>query len=196
MSQSFSNWYAIQARARYEKTTAFLLEQKGYEAFLPLYTSRNRWSDRVKEVELPLFSGYLFCRFNARERLPILTTPGVLGVVGSGNVPIPVEDDEIEAIRLVLETGLPVMAWPSLQVGQTVYISEGPLTGVEGVVTQIKGRFRLIVSVTLLQRAVAVEIDREWAEPTAPARLARGPASLDRLSPPPRTTGSLASSAS
>jgi transcription antitermination factor NusG len=121
----------------------------------------------VKELELPLFPGYSFCRFDVSHRLPILTTPGVIGIVGIGKIPAPVDLDEIEAVRLILRSGLAAQPWPLLRVGSKVYIERGPLVGLEGIVTNTDKVFRLIVSVSLLQRSVAVEIDREWARPIA-----------------------------
>jgi transcription antitermination factor NusG len=144
------------------------LRGKGYEEFLPLYRSRRRWSDRIKELDLPLFPGYLFCRFDVSDRLmPILTTPGVIGIVGAGKTPVPVDDEEIEAIRALLRSGLVVQPWPFLRVGSKVYIEGGPLAGVEGIISNTDKVYRLVVSVSLLQRSVAVEIDREWARPIA-----------------------------
>jgi transcription antitermination factor NusG len=140
---------------------------KGYEAYLPLYRSGRRWSDRVKQLDLPLFPGYLFCRFDVLDRLPILTTPGVISVVGAGKTPIPVDDEEIEAVRAILRSGLAARPCPFLQVGSKVYIERGPLTGLEGIIANTDKVYRLIVSVNLLQRSVAVEIDREWARPIA-----------------------------
>jgi transcription antitermination factor NusG len=159
-------WYAIRIQSRLGNVAAATLRGKGYEEFLPLYRSRRRWSDRFKELELPLFPGYLFCRFDVTDRLlPILTTPGVIGIVGAGKTPIPVDDEEIEAIRAILRSGLAARPWPFLQVGSKVYIERGPLTGMEGIIANADKVYRLIVSVNLLQRSVAVEIDREWARP-------------------------------
>lgn len=130
--------------------------------FLPLYREQRFWSDRVKQIESPLFPGYLFCRFNVGDRLlPILTVPGVISIVGSGKTPIPVDDREIAAIRAVLATGNAVQPWPFLGVGSDVYVGSGPLAGVEGVIANTDKVYRLIVSVNLLGRSVAVEIDRD-----------------------------------
>ena len=158
-------WYAIQLQSRLAGVASATLRGKGYEEFLPLYRSRKRWSDRMKEVELPLFPGYLFCRLDVSSRLlPILTTPGVIGIVGAGSSPIPVDEEEIETIRAVLRSGLAAQPWPFLQVGSKVYLERGPLAGTEGIVTNTDKIYRLVV-VSLLQRSVAVEIDREWARP-------------------------------
>lgn len=118
-------------------------------------------------MELPLFRGYLFCQFDVSDRLPILTTPGVIGIVGAGKIPVPVDLDEIEAIRAILRSGLVTQPWPLLRVGSKVYIEGGPLAGLEGIITNSDKVYRLIVSVTLLQRSVAVEINRKWARPIA-----------------------------
>ena len=159
-------WYAIQVQSRLGSVASATLRGKGYDEFLPLYRSRRRWSDRTKELELPLFPGYLFCRLDVHDRLlPILTAPGVIGIVSAGKTPIPVDDEEIEAIRAVLRSGLAAQPWPFLQVGSKVYIERGPLTGLEGIIANTDKVYRLIVSVNLLQRSVAVEIDREWARP-------------------------------
>jgi transcriptional antiterminator NusG len=144
---------------------AMMLEHKGYESLLPLYKCRRRRPDRYKDVYFPLFPGYLFCYFNPMARLPILMTPGVLHVVGLGRAPIPVEDSEIEAIRCLIRSPLQPEPWPYLEVGQNVYIQDGPLQGITGKLVAVKNGHRLVLSVTLLKRAVAVEIDRNWVMP-------------------------------
>ena len=160
------SWYAVRIQSRLGSVASATLRGKGYEEFLPLYRSRRRWSDRIKELDLPLFPGYLFCRFDVSDRLmPILTTPGVIGIVGAGKTPVPIGDEEIEAIRARLRSGLVVQPWPFLRVGSKVYIEGGPLAGVEGIISNTDKVYRLVVSVSLLQRSVAVEIDREWARP-------------------------------
>lgn len=152
-------WYALRVRARHEKTVASFLEEKGLEPFVPLYRCRRRWSDRMKEMELPLFPGYLFCRFDIQRRLPILTTPGVLDVVGFGKAFVPVDDVEMGHLQRVVASQRHAEPWPWLEVGQRVRIDRGPLTGVEGLLVGIKSAARLVLSVTLLQRSVAVEIE-------------------------------------
>ncbi len=158
-------WFALQTRCRYEGFVAKQLRHKGYEILLPLYTCRRRWSDRIKELELPLFPGYVFCRFNPLDRLPILVTPGVIQVVGIGKIPTPVDDAEIAAIQTAVQSGLPRQPWPFLQIGQRVRVECGPLCGLEGIFVDFKGRHRLVLSVTLLQRSVAVEVDGAWVIP-------------------------------
>ena len=153
-------WYALYVRSRAEHMVARYLEEKGYEPFLPLYRSKRRWVDRVKELELPLFPNYVFCRVTSHAVGLIVSTPGVLRIVGAGNVPIPVDDSEVDALKRIVGTELPVEPWPFLHVDQKVEIQAGPLCGVRGVLTRIGNSDRLIVSVLLLQRSVSVEIDR------------------------------------
>ena len=161
----FSPWYAVQVRPRFEKLVAAALLSKGYEGFLPLYRCKHRWSDRIKEVELPLFSGYLFCRLDITHRLPVLITPGVIRFVGIGKTPMPVDESEMSAIIAIVGAGLQAEPHPYIRVGQRVRIDRGTLSGVEGIVQLTKKPARLIVSVSLLQRAVAVEIDEAWVRP-------------------------------
>lgn len=163
-------WFAIQAKTCREKLTKLFLENRGFECFLPLAKASHRWSDRVKEIDLPLFPGYLFCRMNPHDRLPVLQAPGVIQIVGVGKTPLPVQDEEIEAIQQAAASGLPTMPWPYLQVGSLARIEGGPLEGLTGIIVKIKSGMKLILSVNLLQRSVAVEIDREWISVLPPAK--------------------------
>ena len=155
-------WFAIRVKSRCEWTVAESLRQKGYEEFLPLYWSRRRWSDRVKLLQMPLFSGYLFCRFSLAERVPILSTPGVVLIVGSGKTPLPIDSNEVEAIRTAVNSGQKLVPWPHLEIGRRVRIEEGSLRGLEGTLLRFKGASHLILGVQLLQRAVAVEVPETW----------------------------------
>lgn len=165
-------WYAVHVRPNYEKTVARVLQNKGVEEYLPLYTERRRWSDRFVDTELPLFPGYVFCKLDwTRRILPVLTTPGVLRVLGVGRIPAPVDEQELQAVRLVVKSGLAVRPWPMPRIGEWVRIEHGPLTGVEGVLVGVKNQTRLVVSVTLMNRSVAAEIESRWARPvTRPKR--------------------------
>ena len=145
-----------------EQVASKALAGRGYEPFLPSYTIRRRWTDRIKEMELPLFPGYLFCRLDVKRRLPVLMSPGVVDLVGFGKVPAAIEDAEVDAVRAIIASGLPAQPWPFMREGQRVLVEDGPLRGVEGMITNIKDRHRLVVSVTLLQRSVSVEMDPAW----------------------------------
>jgi transcription antitermination factor NusG len=153
------SWFAVQVRARQELGISEHLHSNGYEWFLPLSRSKKRWSDRIKEVQSPLFPGYLFCRFDPLDRLPILKIPGVIQIVGSNRQPIPVDEDEIRAIQVLVASGAPNQPCPYLEIGDKVRIESGPLRGLEGLLVDFQGHRQLVLCVTLLQRSVAVKID-------------------------------------
>jgi transcription antitermination factor NusG len=159
------SWYAIQVVTKKEKQVANALLQKGYECFLPVYPKRSVWSDRSKVLSVPLFSGYVFSRFNVLRRMPILVTPNVRAVIGNGKVPAPVSESDLNAIRVALKNGLPIEPYDSLQKGDVVVVTKGPLAGIEGSFVQYRGASRLVLSVSLINRAVAVEMDRLCVEP-------------------------------
>jgi transcription antitermination factor NusG len=165
-------WFALQIRSRWEAQTADLLQGKGFETLLPTYTTRRKWSDRVKVVESPLFPGYVFCRFDVHNRLPILITPGVISVVGRGKTPVAVDDTEIQSIQAAIGSGIHMEPWPYVEIGERVRIKHDVLDGMEGILTSFKGSHRVIISVTLLRRSVALEIDRSRITPLEPARAA------------------------
>lgn len=156
------SWFAVEIRHNRERSVADLLQAKGLEAFLPTYEEPRQWSDRVKLTELPLFPGYLFCRLSGERRMPILTTPGVRGIVGFGSTPVPVPESEIESVRSFIKSKLKVQPWPFLEIGQTVKIQKGPLAGVEGILQEFRGNYRVVVSISLLQRSIAAEMDGTW----------------------------------
>ncbi len=162
-------WFAVRVKSNREKVTSLTLRGMGLEDFLPVYRSVRRYSHRTRTAELPLFPGYVFGRFNPNDRLPVLSIPGVLHIVGISRVPAPVGKHEIEALRRVVESRLFAEPWPFLNVGERVVVDRGPLAGVEGIVMALKKGLRLVISVTLLQRSVAVEIDRDWVRPSRSA---------------------------
>ena len=171
-------WFAIRTRSQREKRTTVVLRDKGYEPFLPLYRVERRWSDRIRKMDLPLFSGYVFCRFDVDFRLPILTMPSVVEIVGTGGTPVPIDDTEIAAIQTLVESGLSVGPTSFLAVGKPVRVVAGPLRGLEGILLHSSNSDRLVVSITLLRRSVAAEIDRRWVVPAAAAsRFCSGPRS-------------------
>jgi transcription antitermination factor NusG len=173
-------WYALQVKPRTELSVARQLQGKGYEPFVPLYRSRRRWADRVKEVEAPLFPHYVFCRTTMNSVGRIVTTVGVIRIVGAGNVPIPIDNVEIEALQRVVMAQFRAEPSPYLQVGRRVELGVGPLQGIQGVLASFANGDRLIVSISLLQRSVSVEISGSevlpldlnlWPEPSiGPAR--------------------------
>ena len=121
-------WYAVRVRSNFERITASHLRERGYEEFSPSYKVQRRWSDRTKTVEQFLFPGYVFARLNPHNRLLVVTSPGVVGLVGLGKTPTPIPDQEIENIRTLVRSGLLMKPWPYLEVGQHVLI-EGTRVG-------------------------------------------------------------------
>jgi transcription antitermination factor NusG len=159
------NWFALQIRSRWEGTTAGLLRSKGLETLLPTFTAKRKWSDRLKVVEAPLFPGYVFCRFDVHDRLPVLITPGVISVVGRGKTPIAVNDAEIFSIQAAIASGIHMEPWAYVEIGERVRIKDDVLDGMGGILTSFKGSHRVVISVTLLRRSVALEIDRSRITP-------------------------------
>lgn len=155
-------WFAVQVWSGREHLSARHLTQRGYEVFLPRYRERRRWSDRVRVVERSLFAGYVFCRLAPEVLGKIVTAPGVIRIVGDAARPLPIPAHEIDAIQRIVATQLPAEPSPLPQVGQHVRIELGPLRGIEGVVMVVKNQQRLVVSVSLLQRAVSIEVDPSW----------------------------------
>ncbi len=160
----FREWphYAIQVRYRHERIVEQSLRLRGYRPFVAVYKNRRRWSDRITEIETPVFPGYVFCAFDVKKRLPILTTPGVLGIVGTGKVPVAIDPQELEAVRNILVSGVeiePCVMAP----GQKVRIETGPLRGVEGVLLHGRGKNRLLVSISLLHRSISAIIESDEA---------------------------------
>jgi transcription termination/antitermination protein NusG len=158
-------WYGIRTRSNHERVAAIVLGGKGYDPYLPLYRVRRRRADSVVESEHPLFPGYVFCRFDAKKRLPILMTTGVISVVGFGREPVAIPDEEIEAVKAVLLSGLPAEPCAYLREGQRVRVTNGSLDGVEGILVKKKNQSRMVVSVTMLQRSISVEIDGDRLAP-------------------------------
>jgi transcription antitermination factor NusG len=162
---SHSSWFALTVKPRHEKAAARNLRLRGLEDVLPLQRVRRPWSDRMQPVDLPIFPGYVFCRFSYAERLHALNTPGVTSIVGFGHEDAPIADAEIGALRALMASGWPLSPWPYLRIGEAVRIERGALEGVRGTLLREKNPWRIVVNVELLQRSVAVEIDRDLVSP-------------------------------
>ncbi|MBI4874386.1 MAG: hypothetical protein HY822_07125 [Acidobacteria bacterium] len=159
-AHSRAEWYALTVKPRHERTVARNLRGRGLEEFAPFCRARRRWCDRIKELETPLFPGYVFCRFSYEQRMLVLNTPSVTSIVGFGKHPTPAGEEEIDALRSIVASGLPAQPWPYLRLGQKVRIEQGCLEGVVGILLREKDLCRVLVNVEILQRSVAVEIDR------------------------------------
>jgi transcription termination/antitermination protein NusG len=157
-------WYAIQTRSRHEKRVRDQLTAKAITAFLPLWQKQSRWTDRVKRIELPLFQGYLFGYFTFQQKFAVLTTVGVTRLVSFNGEPVPVPEEQIEAVRTLVTSQLRYDPHPYLVEGMRVRVIHGPLAEVEGLLVLKKSAARLIIQIELIQRAVAVEIDSTAVE--------------------------------
>jgi transcription antitermination factor NusG len=153
------NWHALFTRHQHEKSVASALSNKTHEVYLPLYRSVRQWQDRAKRLWLPLFPCYVFIRAGMDRQLQILTTPGIIHIVGCGGRPAIIPQEQVDAVRLMIESRLTVETHPYLQFGDRVRVKTGPLMGLEGILTRKKGVARLVVSMEMLGRSAAVEID-------------------------------------
>jgi transcription antitermination factor NusG len=162
------NWYALYTKHRHEKVIARNLTYKGFETFVPLYEAARNWKDRVKQIYIPLFPCYVFFRGDLERRLDIVKIPGIFSLVSSGDRPAPILASEIENIRRAAGTGAHLEPHPFLNCGDRVRIKCGPLAGIEGILVRKKNVYRLVLSVEILGKAAAVELDGHQVE-----RLAR-----------------------
>jgi transcription antitermination factor NusG len=154
-----SAWYAVYTRHQHEKTVARILTFKGFETFLPLYQEARRWQDRVKLLSLPLFPCYVFLKGGLERRLDIVTTPGIHAFVSSAGQPASISTVEIDAIRRGVESGARVEPHPFLKDGEWIRVKSGALEGIEGILVRKKSLYRLVLSVKMLGKAAAVEVD-------------------------------------
>ncbi len=156
------HWFAVRVKSNFEKHVSLALKGRGIEEYAPFYRRQRNYSGRIREVQLPLFPGYVFARFDPTDRSPVVTVPGVVHIVSIGKVPAAVDPAELDAVRSIMDSKLGAEPWPFVRVGQRMLIERGPLKGLEGIVIAFSKNYRLIASVTLLQRSVAVEIDPGW----------------------------------
>jgi transcription antitermination factor NusG len=159
-----SRWFAAYTSPRHEKHVSQQMQNRGIQNFLPLYKSIRRWKDRRKEIELPIFPGYLFVRMVPRERVSVLQVPGVVQLVSFQGKPTPLPDAEIDMLRLQLLPGGKLQPHPFLTVGRRVRVISGPMAGMEGILARKKDKFRVVLSIELIHRSVAVEIDQSEIE--------------------------------
>ncbi len=171
-------WYALYTRHQHEKTVKDILTAKGFEVFLPLYSVTHQWKDRVKKLSLPLFPCYVFIRASMDRRLHIMTTPGVYAFVGNQGCAAPIPEAEIDGVRRTVDSLLHVEPHPFLRTGDWVRVKSGPLKDIEGILIRKTSRFRLVLSVEMLEKSVAVEVDpsvveRSTSRNHAPKRIPR-----------------------
>ena len=158
-------WYAVWTRSRHEQVVRSQLDERQIVAFLPTLTKWSRWKDRRKQVEVPLFPGYVFAQFDAHTRLAVLKCSGVVSVVSFNGEPVPIPDHEIEGIRTLVSSTLPYDPCPMIKTGAMVEVVHGPLKGVVGRLTRKGSQARLVLSVDLIGQAVSVQVDAADVQP-------------------------------
>lgn len=158
-AQDSRHWFAVTVKPQHEFAVEQGLTAKGLDAYAPGCWTARRWSDRVKKLQQPLFPGYVFCCFDSVARTSVLKTPGARSIVSFGNELAPIPEEQISNIRQMLDSSFPVQAWPYLRAGQKVRIGEGPLAGVEGILTECSKATHVVISIELLHRAIAVQVD-------------------------------------
>jgi transcription antitermination factor NusG len=163
-----SHWYAVYTYSRHEKSVKDYMDAKTVEVFLPTVTTQRRWRDRNMQLKLPAFPGYVFVRLPLQERGKVLSAPGVVRILSFNGAPSPIDNAEVEALRMCLERSGRLEPHPFLQIGEHGRVREGALKGLEGLVIRKKGSCRLVLSITLIHQAVAVEIDANLLEPLHP----------------------------
>jgi len=165
--EPIEHWYALHTQARHEKMVEHRLRERGLETFLPLVTEIHRWSDRKKKVQLPLFGNYVFARLSSSktDRLRVLMIDGVFSLVGVRGEGSPIPESQIDAVRALVDGGIPWSTHPFLKIGQRVRIRSGALDGVEGILTDRAGDSTLVISVDAIQRSLAVRVEGYDVEP-------------------------------
>jgi transcription antitermination factor NusG len=158
------NWHALYTKHQHERSVARNLICKGFEVFLPLYAAARYWKDRVKVLHVPLFPCYVFVRADAERRLDIITTPGIHGWVSNGGYPATIPAAQIEGIRQAVGSGAHIEPHPLLRCGDRVTVKCGPLAGIQGILVRKRNVYRLVLSVEMLGKAAAVEIDAALVE--------------------------------
>jgi transcription antitermination factor NusG len=162
-----SRWFAVWTKSRQEKVAAATIESIGVTNYLPLQTESRQWCDRKKTVTVPVFSGYLFVRMNLLDgsKPRVLNVPGVVGLVGNSRGPLPIPDQQIEAVRAALERGTDCTSHPLLEEGDLVRVVRGPLAGVEGRLVRVNSSSRLVISIEMIHRSLSLSISRSDVEP-------------------------------
>lgn len=157
---SYKRWFVVTTKPQHELLAASNLAAKQVEAFAPTYQHRRQWSDRIKVLAKPVFPGYVFCRISLDGGIPVLGTPGILGFVSFDRIPAMVPDREMEDVMRMTASGLPVEPSEYLDVGRRVRVIDGPLRGLEGILSDREHCDRVVVGIEMLRRSVSVEIDR------------------------------------
>lgn len=172
-------WYALYTRHHHEKMVARFLTAKGLTVFLPLYSAPRRWKDRIKVVSLPLFPCYVFIREGLERHLDVVTTAGIHGFVCCAGLPALIPPQEIDGVRRVVDRSIKIEPHPFIRRGDRVRVKAGPLEGIEGILVRKKNFCRLVLTVELLGKSAAVEVDASLVERTNPYGRTRELAALE-----------------
>ena len=162
--QTSKAWFAVRVREKFRPFAEELFTAQGIEFFSPMITEMRQWSDRRKPVLVPLFAGYVFCRFDPSFQLAILRTLGVIDIVRSGSKLCEVDPRELQAVEQALQSKQPIEPIASLVTGQRVRVSSGPLKHVEGVLMECRSQYKLVLGVTMMNRSIAVQVERSQVE--------------------------------
>lgn len=165
-------WYAVYTYPRHEKVVAKHLEDARVEAFLPIFKSCSRWKDRSVEISRPLFPGYVFTRITMGDRSKVMSIPSVVRILSFNGRPAEIPSQEIESVRLCVEYGATLEAHPVPEVGERARVCAGVFEGVEGIVLNRKNKCKVIISISLIHQAIALEIDSKYLEPVRSASSA------------------------
>ena len=159
-----SHWYALYTKSRHEKLVEEGLRKKGIETFLPLRKIIRHWSDRKKEIQEPIFKGYLFVQIPLSQQREVLQTQGSVRLVGFNAHPVPISEKDLNAVRRFVQEEISLDPYPYLETGSRVYIRSGPLRGVEGFIVRKDKQMRLVISLDLLFQSISVEVDEAVVE--------------------------------
>lgn len=163
-------WYALQVIPTYESVTRKWLEQSGYTVYLPTITVKRQWSDRMKVTTKAMFPGYAFCQYDAALRGRMVDSPRVVRIVGVGRLPMPIDDTELDSVRILENSGFAVETWRHLSEGDKVRVCRGPLKGLEGYFVRQRARSRIAVQLTLLGQSVIADLDGDAVDSISPVR--------------------------
>lgn len=154
-------WHVVRVKPQHERTVAYALQKKEFRCYVPFYKAARRWADGLKELEVPIFPGYVFCLMKAEEASCIVNLPAVYQLLGQGGEPSEIEEPQLHVIQRIEKSGLPISPWPYLKEGQRVTIQTGPLAGVVGLLASTSRSWHVVVNVHLLQRGVAVAVNEK-----------------------------------
>jgi transcription antitermination factor NusG len=176
MYRNSCNWYAVHTRSNFEARVAAQIAGKGMESYLPCYEEAHKWKDRLKTIQVPLFTGYVFTRFYdcPEARIAVLQTPGVARIVGWGDQIEPVQEEELGKVKALLEARMSCMPHPYLRQGDWVRVKRGALKGLEGYLVRTKANARLVISLAILEKSVSTEVDAKDVEAAKGPLLSRG----------------------